>query len=207
MERPLTASAQPRTGQRPQAPRRRWPRRHFLTTGVLAGAGAALPTLLAPAPGRTAPRQTLRTGIIPLGSTLHVGQRVSDGAVFAQYLKGPRRVVVVVEQAVDLTASDPLDPTSPPNTIVGYVPQGLLPPGPSLIPWDFTVDGQLLGPGLYLVSSSAADETDRPTGLWPPPPAALLVGADGTVALDRFVNLGVPFVTVERDGSVTPYAP
>jgi hypothetical protein len=178
-----------------------------LTTGLLAGAGATLPTLLTTQSGRAAPRQTLRTAIVPLGFTLHVGQTVAEGALLAHYLKGPRRVVVVVEQAVDVAESDVLAPTLPPNRLVGYVPQGLLPPGPSLLPWDFTVDGQLLGSGLYLVYSCEASENDRPTGLWPPPPAALLLGAGGSVAVDRFASLGEPFVTVERDGSLTPYAP
>jgi hypothetical protein len=189
-------------------PRLQPSRRRVLQFALVAGpaVGLAAPLArLAPTARAQSSRPSLSVAAqvhVPTGFTPYVGATVADGAQLALFLKAPRQVLLVVAQfppGADLT-----DPTAPAATLLGYVPLGALGPGPTVVPWDYTVNGQGLGPGQYFIHPVVATGDDQPTGLTPPPPYLLVIGADNSVQASLAL---LSILVVNRDGSTTALNP
>jgi hypothetical protein len=139
---------------------------------------------------------------VPAGFTPYVGATVADGANLALFLKAPRRALLVVTQFPP--GADLMNPNAPAPTLLGYVPLGSLVTGPNFVPWDYTVNGQVLGPGQYFIHPVVATADDQPTGLIPPPPYLLVIGADSSVQASLAL---LTVLVVNQDGSTTSLNP
>jgi hypothetical protein len=182
-------------------------RRLVLKLALIAGPAAGVTAHL----GRPAPKALARParpypigpepeprGARPSGFTPYAGASIADGAQLALFLNAQGRVLLVVEQLPP--GSDDRDPNGPPPNLVGLVPLGLMMPGPNFVPWDYIVNGQVLGPGNYFIHVTVATANDQPTGATAPTPWRLGIGADGSVQVQLAVLL---IHLVNQDGSVT----
>jgi hypothetical protein len=198
-----------RDSELPSAEQSSHPGRRRLLRAIAAGGGTAAVGLLPSGWVRPRIRPVDAAGAVaaeivharpptPAGFTPYVDTDVSLGATLALYFKAPRRVILVVQQFP--AGTDFNDPNGPVPPLVGYVPLGVQGPGAVFFAWDYTVNGQRLAPGDYLIDVVGADDTDRPLGMYSPEPYRLTIAPDGSVQ----AALWLSFIwVVAPDGTVS----
>lgn len=132
-------------------------------------------TLLAMATGVTAAVVgTAPAGAVPVMGgpatySLTVTGTEAGGATLTCLVHYPLDFGLVVFRGVD----------SPPTVPPGLVRLGPLAPGLHHIHWDLKVGGVLLGPGSYVVALEIFNTAGYPSGRPFPPPAIVIISADG----------------------------